>query len=83
MLLGGRAWFALLVAALELVLRRTVLGKRIRAVAQSPFASRVVGIPIDSVRTVTFVGGNPCCSYGYHVIVDNGAGYETMYTMTW
>ena len=45
-----------LLVALELVLRRTVLGKRIRAVAQSPFASRVVGIPIDSVRTVTFVG---------------------------
>lgn len=49
------AGLALLVG-LELVLRRTVLGKRIRAVAQSPFASRVVGIPIDSVRTITFVG---------------------------
>ncbi|MCK9486597.1 MAG: LysM peptidoglycan-binding domain-containing M23 family metallopeptidase [Dehalococcoidia bacterium] len=29
--------------------------------------------------TVTFVGGNPCCSYGYHVIIDHGNGYETLY----
>ena len=28
---------------------------------------------------VTFVGGNPCCSYGYHVIIDLGNGYETLY----
>ncbi|MCK9494969.1 MAG: M23 family metallopeptidase [Dehalococcoidia bacterium] len=28
---------------------------------------------------VTFVGGNPCCSYGYHVIIDHGNGYETLY----
>jgi murein DD-endopeptidase MepM/ murein hydrolase activator NlpD len=39
------------------------------------------GTPIVAAAsgTITFVGGNPCCSYGYHVIVDNGAGYETMY----
>ncbi len=39
------------------------------------------GTPIvaASAGTVSFVGGNPCCSYGYHVIIDNGAGYETTY----
>ena len=29
--------------------------------------------------TVTFAGGNPCCSYGYHVIVAHDGGYETLY----
>ena len=40
-----------------------------------------VGTPIVAAAggTVSFVGGNPCCSYGYHIIVDNGAGYETLY----
>ncbi len=40
-----------------------------------------VGTPITAsgAGTVTFVGGNPCCSYGYHVIIDHGNGYETLY----
>ncbi|MDA0301407.1 MAG: M23 family metallopeptidase [Chloroflexi bacterium] len=40
-----------------------------------------VGTPIVAAAagTVSFVGGNPCCSYGYHIIIDNGASYETMY----
>ncbi len=40
-----------------------------------------IGTPVvaSAGGTVTFVGGNPCCSYGYHVIVDNGTGYETLY----
>ena len=29
--------------------------------------------------TVTFAGGNPCCSYGYYVVVDHGSGYSTLY----
>lgn len=39
------------------------------------------GTPIVAASggLVTFAGGNPCCSYGYHIIIDNGAGYETMY----
>ena len=39
------------------------------------------GTPIVAAAagTVSFVGGNPCCSYGYHIIIDNGAGYETLY----
>ena len=29
--------------------------------------------------TVAFAGGNPCCSYGYHVIIAHDGGYETLY----
>jgi murein DD-endopeptidase MepM/ murein hydrolase activator NlpD len=29
--------------------------------------------------TVTFVGGDPCCSYGYYVIVVSPDGIETLY----
>jgi len=40
-----------------------------------------VGTPVYAANSgqITFVGGNPCCSYGYHVIVDHGNGYETLY----
>lgn len=40
-----------------------------------------VGTPIYAATSgqITFVGGNPCCSYGYHVIIDHGNGYETLY----
>ncbi|TAK73450.1 MAG: LysM peptidoglycan-binding domain-containing protein [Dehalococcoidia bacterium] len=39
------------------------------------------GAPILAARegTVTFAGGNPCCSYGYHVIIAHDGGYETLY----
>jgi murein DD-endopeptidase MepM/ murein hydrolase activator NlpD len=29
--------------------------------------------------TVTFAGGNTCCSYGLYVVVDHGNGYTTLY----
>ncbi len=40
-----------------------------------------VGIPIHAVMagTVTFAGGNACCSYGYYVVVDHGGGFQTLY----
>ncbi|MCK9485846.1 MAG: peptidoglycan DD-metalloendopeptidase family protein [Dehalococcoidia bacterium] len=39
------------------------------------------GTPIVASRSgaVLFAGGNPCCSYGYHVIINHGEGYETLY----
>lgn len=43
--------------------------------------SMVVNTPIAAASggQVTFVGGNPCCSYGYHVIVKHADGVETLY----
>ena len=62
----------------------------VRGLLTSPFGPRhplgidmavPIGTPIvaASAGTVSFVGGNPCCSYGYHIIIANGFGYETLY----
>lgn len=39
------------------------------------------GAPIAAAAsgTVTFAGGNPCCSYGYYVVIDHGNGFQTLY----
>ena len=29
--------------------------------------------------TISFAGGNPCCSYGFHVIIIHEGAYETLY----
>ena len=54
-------------------------------------SSHPLGIDIDlfatpnapnlaaAAGTVTFAGGNPCCSYGYYVVIDHGNGYESLY----
>lgn len=39
------------------------------------------GAPVyaSASGTVTFAGGNACCSYGLYVIVNHGNGFETLY----
>ena len=41
----------------------------------------VIGDPIEAVRAgeVWFAGGDPCCMYGYYVIVDHGEGWTSLY----
>ncbi len=40
-----------------------------------------MGDPIEAVRAgeVRFAGGDPCCVYGYYVIVDHGEGWTSLY----
>jgi branched-chain amino acid transport system permease protein len=58
--LTGQRLFVLLLGAamlvgVEFLLRRTRIGREMRAVAQSPFAARVVGIDVARVSSNTFV----------------------------
>ncbi len=41
----------------------------------------VGGQPIKAAKsgTVTFAGGDPCCSYGYYVDIDHGGGWSSRY----
>ena len=43
--------------------------------------NRVIGLPIKAAKsgTIIFAGGNPCCSYGYYVIIDHGGGWTSRY----
>lgn len=44
----------MLVVAMELMLRRTQFGRSLRAVSQSVFAARVVGLDVGKIRSITF-----------------------------
>jgi murein DD-endopeptidase MepM/ murein hydrolase activator NlpD len=39
------------------------------------------GAPVlaSAAGTVTFAGGNACCSYGLYVVINHGNGFETLY----
>ena len=43
------------------------------------FSNPNAPIGAAAAGTVTFAGGNPCCSYGYYVVVDHGNGMSTLY----
>jgi murein DD-endopeptidase MepM/ murein hydrolase activator NlpD len=43
------------------------------------FNNRGAAIAAAKAGTVTFAGGNPCCSYGFYVVVDHGDGFRTLY----
>jgi murein DD-endopeptidase MepM/ murein hydrolase activator NlpD len=43
------------------------------------YASPNAPIVASAAGTVTFAGGNTCCSYGLYVIIDHGNGYTTLY----
>ena len=43
------------------------------------FSSPSAPIVAAAGGTVTFAGGNVCCSYGLYVIVDHGNGFQTLY----
>jgi murein DD-endopeptidase MepM/ murein hydrolase activator NlpD len=43
------------------------------------YANPNQGVAAAAAGTVTFAGGDPCCSYGYYVIIDHGNGFTTLY----
>ncbi len=43
------------------------------------YANPNAAIAAATSGTVTFAGGDPCCSYGYHVILMSPDGIETLY----
>jgi branched-chain amino acid transport system permease protein len=45
-----------LLAGIELILRRSHIGRQVRALAQSEFAARVVGFDVERLRSLTFLG---------------------------
>lgn len=46
---------AVMIVLLEVILNRSRFGKSLRAVAQSTFASRVVGLNVDRIKSATFL----------------------------
>ncbi len=43
------------------------------------YANPHAAIAAAASGTVTFAGGNPCCSYGLYVVIDHGNGFQTLY----
>jgi len=43
------------------------------------FSNPNAPIGAAAAGTVSFAGGNACCSYGYYVVVDHGNGIQTLY----
>jgi murein DD-endopeptidase MepM/ murein hydrolase activator NlpD len=43
------------------------------------FANPNAPIAASAAGKVVFAGGNTCCSYGLHVIIDHGNGVQTLY----
>ncbi|MCB1461236.1 MAG: branched-chain amino acid ABC transporter permease [Nitratireductor sp.] len=45
----------LLIAIFQIILRRTEFGRQLRAVAQSDYASRVIGLDVERIKSLTFI----------------------------
>jgi murein DD-endopeptidase MepM/ murein hydrolase activator NlpD len=43
------------------------------------FANPNQPVKAAAAGTVSFAGGDPCCSYGYYVIIEHGNGFSTLY----
>ena len=43
------------------------------------YANPSQAVNAAAAGTVTFAGGDACCSYGHYVIVDHGNGFSTLY----
>ena len=64
----AQRWFVIIagIAVLiltEVALRRTTIGRNIRAIANSAFAAQVVGINVAKIRTVTFVAAGALAGF--------------------
>lgn len=57
----------------------TVFSAAHLAIDIDQFANPNERVNASASGTVTFAGGDACCSYGYHVIIDHGNGLETLY----
>ncbi|HEY3314891.1 MAG TPA: branched-chain amino acid ABC transporter permease [Bacillota bacterium] len=70
-----------LMAALQLLIRRTRFGKAIRATVQNPAAAAMFGVDVDLVNTATFALGSALAAVAgvlmgaYYNVADLGTGF--------